>query len=383
MSDSIEPTNTEWQDLDKLAYIREEPSVRASLKQECSDFKVDEELGFEISGAGEHLFLHIRKQDVSTVDVARKIAALAKSKISMVGYAGLKDKRAESTQWFSVPLQKEKGTDTGVNKDVNAGIEGQSENQGIIAGLEDENISVISTSRNSRKLKIGSHKRNFFNITLRNCLGEKAEFEASLEKIKQFGVPNYFGSQRFGRDLSNLKQVDKLINDPPENIKRRQKSFKRGMLISAARAYVFNQLLSDRIANNNWAEFVAGDVINLDGTARNFTVAEGGWDETLQKRLETFDIHVTGPLLGENDSKDKYISSSKAADIEKAVLDKYPRILEYLQRIGAKSARRPLRFMPEEFSWSWIDDGALNLSFALRPGAYATSLLREVCKTDQ
>lgn len=367
----MEQIPTEWLGLDKLAYLQGEPTARGMLKQKFADFKVSEELGFEMVGNGEHLFLYIKKQNLSTIEVARKIAAVAEARIAMVGYAGMKDKRAECTQWFSVPLQKEKGAVK------------ENENQSIISRLEDENIKIISTVRNNRKLKIGSHKRNLFDITLRNCLEGREEFDANLDKIKQFGVPNYYGFQRFGRELSNLKQVDKLIHDPQTNTKRRQKSFKKGMLISAARAYVFNQVLSSRITNNNWSQFVAGDVINLDGTARNFIVEEGAWDATLQKRLENFDIHLTGPLLGKVDSKDKYISSGKAADIEKAEVDKYPKILEYLQKIGAKSSRRPLRFLPEELRWAWLDDCTLNLSFALSPGAYATSLLREVCKTDQ
>ena len=367
----MEQIPTEWLGLDKLAYLQGEPTARGMLKQQFADFKVSEELGFEMGGNGEHLFLYIKKQNLSTIEVARKIAAVAEARIAMVGYAGMKDKKAECTQWFSVPLQKEKGAVK------------ENENQSIISRLEDENIKIISTVRNNRKLKIGSHKRNLFDITLRNCLEGREEFDANLDKIKQIGVPNYYGFQRFGRELSNLKQVDKLIHDPQTNTKRRQKSFKKGMLISAARAYVFNQVLSSRITNNNWSQFVAGDVINLDGTARNFIVEEGAWDATLQKRLENFDIHLTGPLLGKVDSKDKYISSGKAADIEKAEVDKYPKILEYLQKIGAKSSRRPLRFLPEELRWAWLDDCTLNLSFALSPGAYATSLLREVCKTDQ
>ena len=367
----MEQIPTEWLGLDKLAYLQGEPTARGMLKQQFADFKVSEELGFEMGGNGEHLFLYIKKQNLSTIEVARKIAAVAEARIAMVGYAGMKDKKAECTQWFSVPLQKEKGAVK------------ENENQSIISRLEDENIKIISTVRNNRKLKIGSHKRNLFDITLRNCLEGREEFDANLDKIKQFGVPNYYGFQRFGRELSNLKQVDKLIHDPQTNTKRRQKSFKKGMLISAARAYVFNQVLSSRITNNNWSQFVAGDVINLDGTDRNFIVEEGAWDATLQKRLENFDIHLTGPLLGKVDSKDKYISSGKAADIEKAEVDKYPKILEYLQKIGAKSSRRPLRFLPEELRWAWLDDCTLNLSFALSPGAYATSLLREVCKTDQ
>ena len=367
----MEQIPTEWLGLDKLAYLQGEPTARGMLKQQFADFKVSEELGFEMGGNGEHLFLYIKKQNLSTIEVARKIAAVAEARIAMVGYAGMKDKKAECTQWFSVPLQKEKGAVK------------ENENQSIISRLEDENIKIISTVRNNRKLKIGSHKRNLFDITLRNCLEGREEFDANLDKIKQIGVPNYYGFQRFGRQLSNLKQVDKLIHDPQTNTKRRQKSFKKGMLISAARAYVFNQVLSSRITNNNWSQFVAGDVINLDGTARNFIVEEGAWDATLQKRLENFDIHLTGPLLGKVDSKDKYISSGKAADIEKAEVDKYPKILEYLQKIGAKSSRRPLRFLPEELRWAWLDDCTLNLSFALSPGAYATSLLREVCKTDQ
>ena len=287
----MEQIPTEWLGLDKLAYLQGEPTARGMLKQQFADFKVSEELGFEMGGNGEHLFLYIKKQNLSTIEVARKIAAVAEARIAMVGYAGMKDKKAECTQWFSVPLQKEKGAVK------------ENENQSIISRLEDENIKIISTVRNNRKLKIGSHKRNLFDITLRNCLEGREEFDANLDKIKQFGVPNYYGFQRFGRELSNLKQVDKLIHDPQTNTKRRQKSFKKGMLISAARAYVFNQVLSSRITNNNWSQFVAGDVINLDGTARNFIVEEGAWDATLQKRLENFDIHLTGPLLGKVDSK--------------------------------------------------------------------------------
>ena len=247
----MEQIPTEWLGLDKLAYLQGEPTARGMLKQQFADFKVSEELGFEMGGNGEHLFLYIKKQNLSTIEVARKIAAVAEARIAMVGYAGMKDKKAECTQWFSVPLQKEKGAVK------------ENENQSIISRLEDENIKIISTVRNNRKLKIGSHKRNLFDITLRNCLEGREEFDANLDKIQQFGVPNYYGFQRFGRELSNLKQVDKLIHDPQTNTKRRQKSFKKGMLISAARAYVFNQVLSSRITNNNWSQFVAGDVINL------------------------------------------------------------------------------------------------------------------------
>lgn len=368
--------------VDALAYANGKPELVATLKQEFSDFRVDEQLSFKFTEKGEHVYLWVEKTDRSTVDVAKKLSEVTGVHGSEIGYSGMKDRRAETRQWFSIKLP--------------AGREAE------LAACESDSLRIVETHRNSRKLKIGSHRSNHFRVLLRDCEGTRDEFERRLAQIVAGGVPNYFGSQRFGRDLSNLTQVQDWMSAElaggldaqsgsvgdaaPKSIPKQR--FKRSMLFSAARSYLFNQVLSRRLALGNWNGYIAGDVLNLAGTDRSFSLGEGlEWDSVLQQRLEEFDIHITGPLPGEVDSKDKYVSYGEAADIEDAVCKEFNTLLAGLRHFGLKTARRPLRFRPTDLSWEWLPsqntDGAsdLLLDFSLGKGAYATSLLRELCVT--
>lgn len=358
--------------LDALAFANGKPELAAILKQEFSDFRVDEQLSFKFSKKGEHAYLWIEKVDRSTVDVAKKLSEVTGVHGSEIGYSGMKDRRAETRQWFSIKLP--------------AGREAE------LAACESDSLRIIETHRNSRKLKIGSHRSNHFRVLLRDCEGSRDAFEQRLTNINSVGVPNYFGSQRFGRDLSNLTQVQAWmsaeLNGTAAPMPKQR--FKRSMLFSAARSYLFNQLLSRRLELENWNAYIAGDVLNLDGTGRSFALEEGAeWDATLQQRLAEFDIHITGPLPGEIDSKDKYVSYGKAADIEDAVCKEFNTLREGLRHFGVKAARRPLRFRPIDLTWEWLPSkqaGGSNdllLDFSLGKGAYATSLLRELCVTRQ
>lgn len=374
------PAAVQFNSLDSLAYANGRPELEASLKQSCSDFRVEEQIGFEFTGQGEHLYLQIAKTDLSTPEVARRLSEVSGVPRAAIGYSGMKDRRAETSQWFSLKLP--------------AGQEAS------LAGFETSDLRIIESQRNSRKLKIGSHRSNRFRIVLRGCVGERRDFEARLAQLESVGVPNYFGTQRFGRDLSNLHQVQAwmhatLTGGDAGAIARQR--FKRGMLFSAARSYLFNELLSARVGQGNWDSYLAGDVLNLDGTERSFALKSADeWDAELQRRLASFDIHITGPLPGEIDSKDKYVSYGKAADIEDAVCKQYATLLEGLRHFGVKATRRPLRFRPQELKWHWQTEtntnkkegaetdgqaGNLILEFSLARGVYATSLLRELCVT--
>ena len=352
--------------MDSLAYVGGRPTGSAVIKQQFSDFRVDEDLGFAPSGAGEHLYLQLRKRGLSTTELARRLAELAGVSDRDVGYSGMKDRRGECSQWFSIRLE--------------AGREK------VLAGLESDAVQVLQTRRNHRKLRVGSHRANHFQLLLRDCRGNKDEFERKLAIISTRGVPNYFGPQRFGRQLSNLHQVQELFaagTAGTASPRGRGGRSRRGMLYSAARAYLFNELLSARLAAGNWASYVPGDVLNLDGTSRYFTVAEDQWDDTLQQRLDTFDIHVTGPLAGIANPQDKYLTVAAAADIERAVLEDFPQLMAGLQNHGLQAGRRALRFPVRDLEWHWSAADQLLLSFVLPRGAYATSLLREVCKISE
>jgi tRNA pseudouridine13 synthase len=347
----------------------------ARIKQHWDDFRVDEELGFAPTGAGEHLLLRIEKAGQSTTEVARQISSTLGISDSDIGYSGMKDRQARTRQWFSIRLDQAAEAELG--------------------RLQSDQLQILEQSRNQRKLQIGAHKANHFQLILREVMGVNASgaespatnAEASLDRklqtLAQQGVPNYFGSQRFGRDLSNLYQVRELLRaEASQAIATRNRyrhKRKRSMLYSAARAYLFNQLLSARITRGNWASYVDGDVLNLNHTKRCFLVEPGAWGPELQQRLDTLDIHITGLLPGRTDSKDRYVTRGQSADNEKAVCKEFAELVTGLEQQGLSAARRPLRFQVQQLQWQWLDSTTVSLAFTLPTGAYATSLLREVC----
>ena len=351
---------------ESLHYVESAPTVSAKLKVALTDFKVEENLAFRPTSSGEHIFLKVKKINLTTLDVVRKISQITGLKMSAIGYSGMKDKRGECVQWFSIPLQEKL--------------------ENLIASLENDQLMVLTKQLNARKLKIGSHKENHFRIKLRDCRGGKSEFEKRLHRLMERGIPNYFGVQRFGRGMSNIRAMMAIAQEAPNlsdskflRTHQAKPQIKRGILISAARAYIFNQVLSARLNSGNWTEYVPGDVVNLDGTDSYFSVAKGQWDEILEERLNNFDIHISGPLAGIIAKQYKYITKSKAADIEDVALKKFKPLLKKLSEMNVLASRRPMRFLPENLRWSWSGDNILDLSFSLRRGSYATSLLREVC----
>ena len=131
----------------QLPYAYGEPSVAAILKARFEDFRVEETLGFELDGAGQHLWLHVEKCDLTTDDVAKRIARAAGVKNRDVGYAGLKDRHGVTTQWFSVDLGGRSAPDW----------------EELLPG----NCRILDTTRHSRKLRRGALNGNKFVITLR------------------------------------------------------------------------------------------------------------------------------------------------------------------------------------------------------------------------
>src|SRR5690606_20038353 len=194
------------------------------------DFQVDEILGYEPSGEGEHVFLHVRKRGENTAWVAQQIARLAGVKEMDVGYCGRKDRHAVTTQWFSVYLPR-----------PNADLDW--------TALSCDSVSLLSVARHPLKLRRGEHQCNLFVIRLRNLQGEnKVELAQKLDRVLANGVPNYFGEQRFGSGGSNLHQANLLLI---ERKPMRDKQ-KRGLILSAARSYLFNQVLAARVLAGNW-----------------------------------------------------------------------------------------------------------------------------------
>ena len=321
--------------------------ARAEFKSQSADFQVEEELGFELTGEGEHLWVWIEKTGLNTADVTRQLAKITGRKQENIGYAGLKDRLAVTRQWFSIPIESDLQTDALAD----------------VKGLE-----LLSQKRNARKLRRGSHRNNHFTITLRNVTVTEEALAKITTVMQTKGVPNYFGKQRFGHDGKNLKQAEALF----AGSLARSSRYQRGLYLSAARAFMFNQVLALRVQSGNWDQALSGDVMALAGSASIFKSEQG--DPDLLSRLHALDIHPTGPLWGAG----LLGTAEQARSLEESLLEKFTAFAEGLSKAGLKQERRSLRLVPENFRITPADDKCLVIEFTLPKGTYATSVLREM-----
>jgi len=318
------------------------------IRKVPDDFIVNEIQSFELSGTGEHAFILIEKCSENTDYVARLLARFAGVRQRDVSYAGLKDRHARTTQWFSVWLPGKPDPDW--------------------QALNSETIKVLQATRHSKKLKRGSLAGNQFILRIRDCSGDNAILEQQLQTIKTQGVPNYFGEQRFGRDGGNIAKARALFAG--EKVSRNQRS----LYLSAARSYLFNHILSARVANNSWNQALVGDVLMFD-SSHSFFKAEV-LDESILQRVEQLDVHPTATLWGKGETQ----ASAEVAILEQQVIRLYSDLAQGLCSFGMEQDRRALRSHIQELQWQFIDNTSLELSFTLNAGSYATSLLREIVR---
>ncbi|MFM7708789.1 MAG: tRNA pseudouridine(13) synthase TruD [Gammaproteobacteria bacterium] len=321
------------------------PLGSARMRSVPEDFQVDERLGFEPSGAGEHLLVRVRKRGANTAWVARELARIAGVRPHDVGYAGLKDRHAVTTQWFSLPARRQ--------------------GPAALAAAQGEGWQVLEAHAHRRKLPRGALAGNEFRIVLRGFDGGREALERRVEKLRQHGVPNYFGPQRFGRELANL--VVLRGSPPPRD--------GRGFVLSAARSLIFNAVLAERVREGTWNRLLAGERANLDGRNSNFLVEAS--DTVLEQRTAALDLHPTGPLWGEGDPGTR----GAVAAFEQGVADRFPTLTELLRGAGLEAARRPLRMAVPDLTVGWLSEGDgrdCELRFSLRAGSFATVALREL-----
>lgn len=319
------------------------------LRTDPDDFQVVERLGYEPSGSGEHVFLRVRKRERNSHDVADQLARLAGVAPMAIGYAGLKDRRALTTQHFSVHLPGREGPDWTV--------------------LNDASLEILDVGRHDRKIRRGRLRGNRFDIRVRDVQGDRRRAEAVLQQIRASGVPNYFGTQRFGRDGGNLRSVDALFSGRARRPKRQQRS----MWLSAARSYLFNEVLATRVADGSWQTAIEGDVMLLAGSHRQF--AYDATDPTLAIRVHQRLVHPSGPLCGRPSRALQSVAT--AVEREREVLAPWQEWIAGLQAFGLDADRRSLRLVVSDLEWQW-DGSELRLDFFLPAGAYATAVLREI-----
>ncbi len=328
--------------MSSLAYWHGKPTISAVYKHLPEHFIVREHLGYEFSGAGEHLMVLIQKQGENTSFVANELAKYCKVKSKDVGWAGLKDRHAITEQWLSIHLPKQQSVD--------------------FSAFEQQypHIKILTTARHHKKLRAGELQGNFFEITLTQVTDMPSLIER-LHKIEQLGVPNYFGAQRFGRDENNLSEARRWGRD---KVRTRNQN-KRSLYLSTARSAIFNQIVSQRIEQYVFDKVLEGDILQFESpllvSAENY--AEYQTDSKL----------ITAALAGDN----ALPSKEQALAIEQAIVDAEPNLMALIRGNRMRHDRRNVRLMAKELSWT-NDTNNLTLSFYLDSGCFATSILREL-----
>ena len=355
------------------------PIKQALYKAKPEDFVVNERLEVDFTGEGEHLWLHIKKSGINTAYLAKLLSEWADIPLRDVGYSGLKDRQALTTQWFSLRLPKKQKPDSDFAP---------------VDIKEHETVKIIAEHWHNKKLNRGTHNANQFVITLRDIefakdqtLGDKSSVEQHLQTISETGVPNYFGPQRFGFGGNNIREALNLFARPLKSTSSAKKKNKRksavreqnSMELSAARSLIFNQILAARVQDGSWNTGLNGEVFNLNGSGSIF--ASEHMDETLQARLASGDIHPTAVMWGAGNDK----VAGDAAELENTVVQQdalLAALATGLEQREVKAQRRALRLPVEDLSWRWADeqDGeqTLVLSFTLTTGSFATSVLASV-----
>lgn len=333
--------------LDHLGFAYGKPKASGEFKATPEDFQVSERIGFDLTGSGEHQFLKIEKRGITTEELIKSLSKRLNKPIKNISYAGLKDRQALTTQWISIHCPGEELTDVHL--------------------LQDTHWRVIESARHLKKLKIGALCGNQFSIVLRH-INHSEDLENRLYQIQKEGVPNYFGAQRFGHEGRNVIKAEEMLIQN-KKIKDR---FLRSIYYSAARSFLYNQILSERVQHQNWNKAVSGDVMQLSGTHSIFEIEIP--DDMIRSRIVNHDISPASVLWGAGKERVQL----EALDLQKKSFSGFEAWCEALEQHGLERAYRAQILYTQDLTWEWQDAHTLHLNFELPPGAYATSVLREL-----
>lgn len=318
------------------------------IKKAPSDFQVNELIKFKPEGEGDHLYLYVQKTGANTEWVQRQLAKVTGVSPKDIGYAGLKDRHGITRQWFSIYSPH---------------------SELDLSGLPQE-ILIVSQTRGKKKLKTVAVLGNEFKLRIHFSRINREELESRLGVIQKDGFPNFFGQQRFGHKGKNVENLVALSKG------KRCKPQQRGMYISAGRSYLFNIMLNERVRDNTWNHWIAGDVAVLNNTRSIFPV-ETVTDE-LKRRLDEFDVHPALPLYGLGE----WPSDQAQRALEQHVYAQHPDIVKALEKLKVEIMPRASRALPEAMSWQ-IEASYVDICFTLGAGSYATTLLEQIFELEE
>jgi tRNA pseudouridine13 synthase len=329
------------------------PLGHAQFKAKPDDFVVEELLGFEPSGVGEHCLVWVEKRDLDSNAAGARLADALGLRRRLVSHCGLKDRHAVTRQWFSIHLPGQPSPEP--------------------EALESDGLRVLRVTRNTRKLRRGIHLGNRFTIRLRHPDFDAAAASERWQLIASRGVPNLFGSQRFGNEGRNVAKALAMFRgefNPGDRLLR-------GLLLSSVRSHLFNAVVAERMARGVWDQALPGEVYGFPDNGTILLIGNQRGDEA--ERFAGGRVELTAPLWGCGELH----SMGEVRDLEQEVMARYPDLTKGLEAAGLRQERRVIRLRPVNPELQVLMGGDLQMSFDLPRGTYATALLRELCVLDE
>ena len=303
-------------------YLNTNKPLKFKFTQNKFDFIVEEIPSREFKNRGNFFIMKIKKEYISTWDLLYTISKKLHIPENLIGYAGLKDKNASTIQYISIPLNKSRDLEK----------------------INSANIQVLKTFKDDQKIKLGDLKANRFTITLKEIdQKDLPQFYQNISKVQKHGMPNYFGFQRFGRDVDFEKAKRIAYGEDILGDKKLE-----NLLVSAYQSYFFNSWLYERVQLSkeqslNSIGSLEGDILSLE-----------------DKKT------VTGLMPGRKIIRAK----DKARKIEERFDDEF---------IHQKGSRRDAWVYPKNIQNRFIKDkNWMELSFELPKSSYATVFIEAV-----
>lgn len=349
-----------------LPYVTPElPGVGGVLRVTPEHFVVTEIPLYEPEGEGNHLFINLTRANRTTRDVVVALERIGSAGKGSVGYAGLKDKAARTTQTFSLPVR------AGFSEDDIAEFSAR-----VQEGLSTEagEVNVNWAHLNSGKLKVGHLLGNRFQIILTNPMPSPEEAltrtQAIAARIARIGVPNYLGPQRFGAQGNNAQAGYEVL----QRRRRVQDKWMRKFYITSYQSHLCNLYLARRVEMGAFAYLLEGDVAKKHQTGGVFLVEDA---EVEQPRFEAQEISFTAPMFGF-----KMMRAQSDAGALEAEIEAETGITDTQWRdTHTEGTRRMGRLIMPDLQLHTHADGLL-FEFSLPKGGFATTILREFMKDE-
>lgn len=325
------------------------PGIGGTIKAAPEHFVVEEILPYAACGEGEHVYVTFRRAGWNTPDAARAMQQRLGLARADVGWGGRKDKTAVVVQTLSFRC--------GVGHPL-ADMEN---------ALADLPFEIIAINRHRNKIKTGHVAANRFTVLVsRPGPDALPRARAIADRLKETGVPNFYGPQRFGNDLRNIHRGFSLFSAGT-------KGSRNTFMVSVVQSVLFNIWLKERMESGDYRQLLAGDIVKKTDTGGMFTVEDLAAET---RRFDAGEISYTGPIYGFKMKP----ATEAAGDREAALLQRFGLIPENFRRLRSPGSRREAILNLSDLEIAQVDDG-LRFTFTLPSGAYATTVLREFTKS--